>query len=83
MAVDNAIRRLADDMLESMYAAEGVGLAAIQIGVPKRVLVMDLAQKDGRREPRVFVNPKILWASDETAICEEGCLSRSRYLGRG
>lgn len=73
--MDGAIRRLADEMLESMYASEGVGLAAVQIGVPKRVLVMDLAQKDGRREPRVFVNPKILWASDETAVCQEGCLS--------
>lgn len=58
-----------------MYAAEGIGLAAIQIGVPKRVLVMDLAQKDGRREPRVFINPKILWSSGETAVCQEGCLS--------
>ncbi|HEY2445857.1 MAG TPA: peptide deformylase [Rhizomicrobium sp.] len=73
--VDSGIRRLADDMLESMYAAEGIGLAAIQIGVAKRVLVMDLTQKDGRHEPRVFVNPKILWTSEETIICEEGCLS--------
>ncbi|HLY06744.1 MAG TPA: peptide deformylase [Rhizomicrobium sp.] len=73
--VDADIRRLADDMLESMYAAEGIGLAAIQIGVPKRVLVMDLARKDGKQEPRVFVNPKIIWTSDETAICQEGCLS--------
>lgn len=75
LAVDGAICRLADDMLESMYASEGVGLAAVQIGVPRRVLVMDLAQKDGRREPRVFVNPKILWTSDETVVCQEGCLS--------
>lgn len=74
-AVDGDIRRLADDMLESMYAADGIGLAAIQIGVPKRVLVMDLARKDGKNEPRVFVNPKILWTSDEMAVCQEGCLS--------
>jgi peptide deformylase len=74
-AVTSDIRRLADDMLESMYAAEGIGLAAIQIGVPKRLLVMDLAQKDGRREPRVYINPNILWTSDDTTICEEGCLS--------
>ena len=73
--VDGEIGRLADEMLESMYAAEGIGLAAIQIGVPKRVLVMDLAKKDGRREPRVFVNPMILWASEETTVCQEGCLS--------
>jgi peptide deformylase len=74
-AVDAEIRRLADDMLESMYAADGIGLAAIQVGVPKRVLVMDMARKDKNREPRVFINPKILWTSDETAIFEEGCLS--------
>ena len=73
--VDADIRRLADEMLESMYAADGVGLAAIQIGVPKRVLVMDLARKDNKNEPRVFINPKILWTSDEMAMCQEGCLS--------
>jgi peptide deformylase len=74
-AVDADIRRLADDMLESMYAADGIGLAAIQIGVPKRVLVMDLARKDGKNEPRVFINPKVLWTSKATAVCQEGCLS--------
>jgi peptide deformylase len=73
--VDVDIRRLADEMLDSMYAAEGIGLAAIQIGAPKCVLVMDLARKDGKKEPRVFINPKILWASKQTAVCEEGCLS--------
>jgi peptide deformylase len=62
-------------MLESMYAAEGIGLAAVQIGVPKRVLVMDLAQKEGRREPQAYINPKILWASEETTTVQEGCLS--------
>lgn len=75
VAVDADIRALADDMLESMYAADGIGLAAIQIGVPRRVLVMDLVRKDGKNEPRVFVNPNILWTSDETALCQEGCLS--------
>src|SRR6185437_7762332 len=54
---------------------DGIGLAAIQIGVPKRLLVMDLAQKDGRREPQAFINPRILWASDETTVVQEGCLS--------
>ena len=73
--VDAEIRMLVDDMFDSMYAAKGIGLAAIQIGVPKRIIVMDLAQKDGEIEPRVFINPKILWTSDETVICEEGCLS--------
>lgn len=74
-SVDLGVKRLAEDMLESMYAAKGVGLAAVQIGVPKRIIVMDLAQKDGERAPRVFINPKLLWTSEETAICEEGCLS--------
>ena len=73
--VDDEIRKLVDDMLDSMYAEEGIGLAAIQIGVPKRVLVMDLAQKEGWREPQAFINPRILWASDETTMVQEGCLS--------
>ena len=73
--VDDAIRRLADDMAESMYAADGIGLAAIQIGVAKRVLVIDLDQKEGKRNPIAYINPKIIWASDETAVFEEGCLS--------
>ncbi len=73
--VDGGIRRLAEDMLESMYAADGIGLAAIQIGMPRRVLVLDLGRKDGRNEPRVFVNPRILWTSEDAALYEEGCLS--------
>ncbi len=80
LAVDAGIRRLAEDMADSMYAAEGIGLAAIQIGVPKRVIVMDLDQKDDDQKDRkkawrAFINPKILWASDEMATYEEGCLS--------
>ena len=73
--VDGETRKLAEDMADSMYAAEGIGLAAVQIGVPKRIIVMDLDQKDGKKDWRVFINPKILWASDEMAIYEEGCLS--------
>ncbi|HEX4533848.1 MAG TPA: peptide deformylase [Rhizomicrobium sp.] len=73
--VDDAVRKLADDMLDSMYAADGIGLAAIQIGAPKRIIVMDLDQKDGKKNPRVFINPKIVWASEELATFEEGCLS--------
>ena len=73
--VDGEIRRLIDDMLETMYEADGIGLAAVQIGVAKRVIVMDIDQKDGKKNPRVFVNPKILWASEELATFEEGCLS--------
>ena len=73
--VDDDLRRLMDDMLETMYAAPGIGLAAIQVGVPRQVIVMDLARQDDPPEPRFFVNPEILWASDETAFYEEGCLS--------
>ncbi|MFZ5718562.1 MAG: peptide deformylase [Pseudomonadota bacterium] len=73
--VDDDLRALMDDMLETMYAAPGIGLAAIQIGVPKRVIVMDLARPEEEPQPRYFVNPEILWASEETAPYEEGCLS--------
>ena len=73
--VDDELRALMDDMLETMYAAPGIGLAAIQVGVPKRVIVMDLAKTDEPKAPRYFVNPEILWASEETAPYEEGCLS--------
>ena len=73
--VDDALRALMDDMLETMYAAPGIGLAAVQVGVPKRVIVMDLARADEEKAPRYFVNPEILWSSEETAPYEEGCLS--------
>jgi peptide deformylase len=73
--VDSETRKLVDDMAESMYAADGIGLAAVQIGVPKRVIVIDLDQKEGKKNPRAFINPKILWASEEMAVFEEGCLS--------
>ncbi|MCA6326008.1 peptide deformylase, partial [Phenylobacterium sp.] len=73
-AVDDDLRLLMDDMLETMYAAPGIGLAAIQVGVPKQVIVMDLARQDEPPQPRYFVNPEILWASEETAPYEEGCL---------
>src|SRR3954470_10843868 len=74
-AVTDEIRKLADDMAESMYAAEGIGLAAVQIGVAKRVVVIDLDQKEGTRNPVAYINPKVVWASDEMAVFEEGCLS--------
>ncbi|MFM1960371.1 MAG: hypothetical protein RL588_1888 [Pseudomonadota bacterium] len=73
--VDDDLRRLMDDMLETMYAAPGIGLAAIQVGVPKQVIVMDLARQGEPPQPRYFVNPEILWASEDTAPYEEGCLS--------
>jgi peptide deformylase len=75
-AVDDELRALMDDMLETMYDAPGIGLAAVQIGVPKRVIVMDLARgEEDPKQPRYFVNPEILWASEETLPYEEGCLS--------
>ena len=73
--VDDALRALMDDMLETMYAAPGIGLAAVQIGVPKRVIVMDLARGDEPKAPRYFVNPEITWRSEEMLPYEEGCLS--------
>jgi len=73
--VDTATRKLIDDMIESMYEADGIGLAAVQIGVPLRVIVMDLDQKEGKKNPRAFVNPLITWRSEELATFEEGCLS--------
>ncbi|HEY9236424.1 MULTISPECIES: peptide deformylase [Phenylobacterium] len=73
--VDDELRALMDDMLETMYDAPGIGLAAIQIGVAKRVIVMDLAGPDEEKAPRYFVNPEILWSSEDTAPYEEGCLS--------
>jgi peptide deformylase len=78
--VDDELRALMDDMLETMYAAPGIGLAAIQIGVPQRVIVMDLAREGEDKQPRFFVNPEILWASDETVPYEEGCLSVPEYF---
>jgi peptide deformylase len=79
-AVDDDLRALMDDMLETMYAAPGIGLAAVQIGEPKRVIVMDLAREGEDKAPRYFVNPEVLWASDETAPYEEGCLSVPEYF---
>jgi peptide deformylase len=72
---DPELRLLVDDMFETMYEAPGIGLAAIQIGVPKRVIVMDLAKKDEPKAPQVFINPQVLSVSDERSAYEEGCLS--------
>jgi peptide deformylase len=82
-AVDDALRALMDDMLETMYAAPGIGLAAVQVGEAKRVIVMDLAEREegsdpeapAPRAPRYFVNPEITWSSEELSPYEEGCLS--------
>ncbi len=74
-AIDEDIRKLVTDMFETMYDAPGIGLAAIQIGVPRRVVTMDLSKKDEPKKPQVFINPRILWASEQTQKREEGCLS--------
>jgi peptide deformylase len=74
-AVDDGLRALMDDMLETMYAAPGIGLAAVQVGEPVRVIVMDLARDGEDKQPRHFINPEITWRSDELFVYEEGCLS--------
>ena len=95
-SVDDTVRTLIDDMLETMYAAPGVGLAAPQVGVAKRVIVVDSAERDAPPAPLAMVNPELLWTSDEVIVAREGCLSlpdqfadverphaiRARYLDR-
>ena len=95
-AVDEGVRRLWDDMLETIYAAPGIGLAAVQVGEPRRLLVVDLAREGEEKAPLFVANPEIVWASEEASDYEEGCLSipdfydmvtrpasiRMRYLDR-
>src|SRR5262249_47821039 len=69
------IKKLVAPKVGNQYQAPGIGLAAIQVGVPRRVVTMDLSKKEEAQEPRVFINPEILWRSDEKAKYEEGCLS--------
>src|SRR5712691_2589016 len=73
--IDGDLRKLVEDMLETMYEAPGIGLAAIQVGVPLRVVVMDLSKKEALPEPKVCINPEIVWSSEEKSTYEEGCLS--------
>jgi peptide deformylase len=73
--VDDDVRRLIDDMLETMYAAPGVGLAAVQVGVPRRVLVLDVSDKDDEQAPIAMINPEIVSLGGEQRTHEEGCLS--------
>ncbi len=73
--VDLDLQKLMDDMLETMYAAPGIGLAAIQVGVPKRVIVLDLSSKEEQKKPMYFVNPEIIKKSKNNSTYEEGCLS--------
>ena len=74
-AVDENIRTIMDDMLETMYAAPGIGLAAIQIGIPKRIIVIDIEKKDTPKNPLFLINPELIWTSQNEATYEEGCLS--------
>ena len=73
--VDDELRGLVDDMLATMYDAPGIGLAAVQIGIPRRLLVVDLAKDDQPKSPMAFINPEIVWSSDDLSEYEEGCLS--------
>jgi peptide deformylase len=77
--VDAAVRKLAEDMFETMYEAPGIGLAAIQIGEPVRLVTLDVAKKDDPRAPQVFINPEVTWSSEELNVHEEGCLSIPDY----
>ena len=77
--IDAAVRKLVDDMFETMYKAPGIGLAAIQIAVPKRVVTMDLSKKEDDHKPHVFINPEVVWTSDNKVTREEGCLSIPDY----
>jgi peptide deformylase len=73
--VTDEVRQQLDDMLETMYAAPGIGLAAIQVGIPKRMLVIDVARDGEDKQPLYIINPEITWVSDEDQLYEEGCLS--------
>ncbi|HEU6441565.1 MAG TPA: peptide deformylase [Microvirga sp.] len=77
--ITKEIRQLADDMLDTMYDAPGVGLAAVQIGVPVRMVTMDVSKSEDERQPMVLINPEITWASEEKRVYEEGCLSIPEY----
>ena len=78
-AFDSDLKRLVEDMFETMYAAPGIGLAAPQVGVMQRVFVVDVSPREDMKEPLAFINPEITWSSDETSVYEEGCLSIPEY----
>ena len=79
--VDAEVRKLMDDLLDSMHQAKGIGLAAPQVGVTKRVLVVDIARGEEEPSPLCLANPEIVWASDDEVCNEEGCLSLPEYFG--
>jgi len=78
--VTDETRRIMDDMLDTMYDAPGIGLAAVQIGIPQRIVVIDLAKEGEEKQPIHLVNPEIVWVSDEQSDYEEGCLSIPEYF---
>ena len=78
-SVDDGVRKLAQDMLDTMYAAPGIGLAAVQVGEMNRLITIDVSHDEDAKEPRVFINPEILWKSEELSVYEEGCLSIPEY----
>ena len=78
--IDDSVRRLMEDMLETMYAEPGIGLSAIQVGTPRRIVVVDVARKDEEPRPIRMANPVITAASDETAVYDEGCLSLPEHF---
>ncbi len=79
--IDAEIRALVADMFATMYAAPGVGLAAIQVCVPKRVVTIDVTRGEEKKKPVALINPELVWSSEERSIHEEGCLSIPDYLG--
>lgn len=79
--IDSGVKTLVADMFETMYDAPGVGLAAIQIGVPQRVVTIDATREEEEKKPIALINPELLWTSDEMGVLEEGCLSIPEYLG--
>jgi peptide deformylase len=80
--IDDDVRRFMDRMLATMYAAPGIGLAAVQVGEPRRLVTIDVAEREGENatpKPMFLINPTVLWSSDERAVSEEGCLSIPEY----
>lgn len=78
-AVNDDTRRFLDQMLATMYQAPGIGLAAVQVGEPRRMITIDVAREEDPKSPLTLINPEILWSSDERAVYEEGCLSVPDY----
>lgn len=77
--IDGGLQTLLDDMLETMYEAPGIGLAAVQIGIMQRIAVVDCAREEEPPAPKFLINPEIIWSSDETSVYQEGCLSIPEY----